>query len=112
MDTKREHTIKVRLSESELAAIREKAGKGGVAGYLRSIGLGAQPAPRSRVAAGPKSDPALVGKLGQLGNLLNQIARRVNVAVISGEQLAVLVELAGIRRQLGQILARESHSAD
>lgn len=108
--TKREHTIKVRLSESELAALREKSGKGGVAGYLRSVGLGAEPAAKTRVATGPKADPALIGQLGRMGNLINQIARRVNAVVEPGERLAVLVELSGIREAMSALIAQESRS--
>ena len=45
----------------------------------------------------------LLRQLAAIGNNLNQIARRVNVAVLAGERLPVLAELSGIADRLEEI---------
>jgi Bacterial mobilisation protein (MobC) len=70
---KRAKSIKIRVSEVELAAIRERCDRPMLADWLRDLALG-----ESKRRPVPKADPELLRQLAAIGNNLNQLARWVN----------------------------------
>jgi len=70
---KRAKSIKIRVSEDELSAIRERCDRPQLADWLRDLALG-----ESKRRPVPKADPELLRQLAAIGNNLNQLARWVN----------------------------------
>lgn len=70
---KREKSIKIRVAESELSAMRERCDRPQLADWLRDLAL--DQVKRRPV---PQADPALLRQLAAIGNNLNQLARWVN----------------------------------
>jgi hypothetical protein len=70
---KRAKSIKIRVSEVELAAMRERCDRPMLADWLRDLALG-----ESKRRPVPKADPELLRQLAAIGNNLNQLARWVN----------------------------------
>lgn len=69
---KRPHILRVRLSDTELAALtqRAEAVNRTVAAYVRDVALGQSPRTRDTMA--------LVAALSRVGNNLNQLAKRAH----------------------------------
>ena len=82
--------VMVRLAPDERAILDERAGPGGIAEYLRALGLGRRPR-IPRVV--PEVNQAAWRDLAQaLGNL-NQLARHANEGRIEGDLAPVLEDL-------------------
>jgi len=96
---KRTQSIKIRVTAAELSALRERCPRRALAPWLRSLGLGERK-PR-RV---PKVDPALLRQLAGAGNLLNQIARKLNSGQWSaGDRIELLTALQRIEERLQEV---------
>lgn len=99
-NTKRTKSIKIRLTDAELEALRERCPRGSVAPWLRGLGL-AEKVPRKRT---PAVDPALLRQLAGGGNLLNQIARKLNRGEWgAGDRIEVLSALQRIEQHLAEV---------
>lgn len=95
----RTKSIKIRVTADEMAALRERCPQNSLAPWLRGLGLGERK-PR-RV---PRVDPALLRQLAGAGNLLNQIARKLNSGQWSaGDRIEVLAALSRIEQRLEEI---------
>lgn len=102
---KRTKTIKVRATPEEHAALLERCTYAELAPWLRDLGLGERKKRERNVA-----DPDLLRLLSAAGNNLNQIARAINVARLSGgviDSIVLLDELQKIEKRLGGI--RDAH---
>ena len=86
----RQKSVSVRLSESEYERLKNDASRQSltVGSYIRSTMLDA-PIPRQSRRPLAKKDTAIIGKylgeLGKLGSNINQIARALNSANLSGD---------------------------
>lgn len=100
---KRTKSIKIRVTDAELVKLRERC-PGELAVWLRELGLGQ---PRPRIAE--HIDPALLRQLAGAGNLLNQIARRLNAGAVS-DRVEMLAALRHIEQRLHDI--ERGHRAD
>lgn len=94
----RDKTIKVRATEEELSALRERSDRPRLAEWLRELGLGQRK--RRPIAT---ADPALLRALSAHGALLNQIARRVNSQTTGIDAVLLLSELRSMEQALEQI---------
>lgn len=94
---KRQHIIKIRVSDSELSELRERS-SGPLAVWLRECGL----AQHKRKPV-PQVDPNFLRQLVGIGNNLNQIARYLNSArpasarAAAGALLTLANEVAALR---------------
>jgi Bacterial mobilisation protein (MobC) len=70
---KRTKSVKIRVSEDELSAMRERCDRPMLADWLRDFALG-----ETKRRPVPKADPELLRQLAAIGNNLNQLARWVN----------------------------------
>ena len=96
---KRLKTIKVRVTEPELARLRATCPKAQLAEWMREHCLGAEQ-PQRRTTP-PTIDPTLLRQLAGIGNNLNQIARKVNVVEMTPlERVQLLAALSVIGREL------------
>jgi hypothetical protein len=98
---KRAKSIKIRVSEAEFIAMRERCDRPQLAGWLRSQALG-QPKKR----AVPTTDPALLRQLAAIGNNLNQLAKWAN-ATKPTSSAGVVAALIAIDRELEAIRVSE-----
>lgn len=104
--SKRTRIIKLRVSESEHAALQARADSATLAAWMREFCLGAKPKSRTPV---PAVDPALLRQVSGIGNNLNQIARNLNRGDLGpAHRLQVLAALGAIERELKQL--RENHT--
>ena len=97
MKTRRQHVLKIRLSDSERAHFQSVFPRRALGTSLRALALG-QPLPRRNEVADSKRDVTL--QLARIGNNLNQIAHGFNRAALTGERIdavRIAVELAAIR---------------
>lgn len=106
MESRRIKAIKIRVTESEFAALSERSKKPRLAEWMREHCLDAS-VPRSRKV--PDVDPALLRQLASIGNNLNQIARTLNQKSAL-ERIQLISMLTSIQRELDKI--REEHSSD
>ena len=100
-------TFVFRCTASEKAQLRTKAEDAGLpASTLLREALGLTEARRRKPV--PRVDPALVLAVGRIGGNLNQIARWLNRAMLTGgvdlDALTVARRLLTIERQLAQIV--------
>ena len=118
---KRIREITIRLTEAELAAVRNKAAARGMSmsNLARKLLVdvehieisqtrrrrGATPA---RLPA-PTADPALVREVARIGNNVNQLARWANTRKSGVEAVEVLVELAALDRSVMRLLDPEGN---
>lgn len=101
----RDHMIKVRVTADELAAIKDRCSNRELAPWLRSLALDQD---RPRTAQPPPADPALIYQLSGLGNLLNQVTRRINSRLRhwpADERMKVLGDLRRVRYWVEKIAA-------
>lgn len=107
----RQHVIKVRVNEDELALLQERSGPVKISPYLRTLGLGYQP----RKKPTPRVDPELVRELARIGNNLNQLTKTANQLRVEGrhiDALRLLSALHDIEDELEQIRAHHSFSLE
>lgn len=98
-DAKRTKSIKIRVTDEELSELRERCPAGELAPWLRELGLG-----QKRPRRAERVDPALLRQLAGVGNLLNQIARRINSGQWSyGDRVEILAALWHIEKRLQDI---------
>src|ERR1035437_524046 len=100
MPALRNHIVKLRFSDDELNAVRACFARRKVASSLRPLALG-QKAPRRSPAL--ETRRATLYALARIGNNLNQLARAVNTANLTGSQvdaLRLLAKLVEIQEQL------------
>ena len=98
-EAKRIKSIKIRVTDDELLALRERCGNASLAPWLRDLGLGVRK-PR-RV---PSVDPALLRQLAGAGNLLNQIARKLNRGEWgAGDRIEIQAALRHIEQRLSEV---------
>lgn len=98
-EEKRTKSIKIRVTADELAALRERCPQGSLAPWLRDLGLGER-----RPRRVPAVDPALLRQLAGAGNLLNQIARKLNRGEWGvGDRIELLAALQRIEQQLAEV---------
>ena len=96
----------IRLTAAERATLGELAGERGVtvAAFVRAAALGSYTPPRPMPRPVPSINREAYWHLGQVGNNLNQIARRLNMADGDGPTLAEvqrgLEELRGLVQQV------------
>ncbi|KIN65543.1 Alveicin A immunity protein [Sulfitobacter noctilucae] len=100
-------TFAFRCTAAEKSMLRAKAQAAGLpAATLLREALGLTKTRRRKPV--PRVDPALVMAAGRIGGNLNQIARWLNHAMLSGRTdvncLAIARRLCVIERQLGQLL--------
>ena len=99
---RRHHEIKIRLTDSELAAIRDRCDQPQLAKWLREVALDQKPRRRSV----PKCDPQLIRQLAAIGNNLNQVARLCNRRR-AVEVVEVSARLVAIQRELELLRASQ-----
>lgn len=87
---KRIKEIKIRLTESEYQALKERKTKTRLAEWLRELALNQQPKKQYIPI-----DPALLYELNRIGNNLNQITRHLNSH--NGQPLNMVKVAAALR---------------
>jgi len=103
-DDYRKQTVKLRVTNTELAALRQRCPSGSLAPWLRDLGLG-QPVPARQPEP---ADPALLRQLAATGNNLNQIARRLNTGELSvADRVELLATLRAIETDVRGL--RDAH---
>ena len=112
----RNKSIKIRVTEAEKAKLRKRSKCDALAEWMRDHCLGAEivpqvTPPKSRKHREPPSvAPELLRELAQLGNNLNQLARRVNSGEFNASDAVVLTSLLnGIAADLKDIKQGHSH---
>lgn len=98
-EVKRKRSIKIRVSDAEMIALRERCPTASLAPWLRGLGLGESK--RRRV---PPVDPALLRQLAGAGNLLNQIARKLNSHEWrASDRIEILAALRRVEQYLAEV---------
>ena len=83
MKTRRQHVLRIRLSDVEWAHLQNVFPKRAVGTSLRALALD-QPVPQRDEAVDVRRD--LTRHLARIGNNLNQVARGINRAVLTGDR--------------------------
>lgn len=98
-EEKRTKSIKIRVTLNELEALRDRCPQNSLAPWLRDLGLG-----KRKLRRIPRADPALLRQLAGAGNLLNQIARKLNNGQWNTrDRIEVLTALMKIEKYLQEI---------
>lgn len=95
-DKLRSERIRIRLSPSELAFLREQAGGRPLTSWVRERLLGE---PRGRLPMIPAANLEIVGQLAKIGNNVNQLVRLAHTGRFPSH-------LQPLLRQLYQMLAK------
>lgn len=113
----RDKSIKIRVTEAEKSALRNRATRDALAEWMRDYCLGAEIVPQSTQPKSrkhrepPPVAPELLRHLAQIGNNLNQLARRVNSGEYKASDTVVITSLLlGMAEDLKRI--KEAHSHD
>lgn len=104
----RDNVIKIRVSDAELALLRERMVGGELARWMRETCLAVE----SDVVHVdvPPVDANLLRQLAAIGNNVNQIARQVNSQTINpADAIQILTALRGITNALHQL--RDAHAS-
>ena len=105
MKIRRQHVLKIRLSDVEWAHVQNVFPKRAVGTSLRALALDlAIRFPQRNESVDVRRD--LTRHLARIGNNLNQVARGINRAVLTGEKIEavkILVELAAIRAAMEEL---------
>jgi hypothetical protein len=105
-EPKRDKTIKIRVSQEELATLQMHCTRSELARWMRETCLNPGQTDLVRDLRGSTADRDFLRQLVSIGNNLNQIARRVNTAEWGpAERVQVLAALAGIERELAGVRA-------
>jgi hypothetical protein len=100
----RNQVVPIRLSETELRYVKERAGSLSLSEFFRKAGLGQQIPQRRKRPPLPQLHRDMLLALGKIGGNLNQIARACSLAVHQGigceVDLRLLVELQTLIRKL------------
>lgn len=99
---KRERSIKIRLTDDELAILKMHSTRSELARWMREFCLsGGQQDLAASVGGGERSDPELLRQLAAIGNNLNQIARALNSGTWGPlDKVAVVAGLVDVEHQL------------
>jgi len=102
---KRGRSIKIRLTDSELAILKMHSTRSELARWMREFCLsGGQQDLAASVGGGEKTDPELLRQLAAIGNNINQIARNLNNGTWGPlEKVAVLAALTEVEHDLKMI---------
>lgn len=100
---KKNKRIEIRISESELEVLKEKAELSGLnsSDYLRQLAI------TGKVKRYKKTDPVkaeLVREMAKIGNNLNQISRWCNTHKSNAAAEEVLIALASIEKEIRRVL--------
>lgn len=98
----RTKSVKIRLTEIELAQLKERQIGGELATWMREVCLGEKKRKTIKTA-----DPELLRQLAKIGGNLNQIAKHMNTFSDQVEQIKIYGLLAEIQNQLYELLERE-----
>jgi len=98
---KRENTVKVRFTESELLAAKLNCPRSEFARWLRELSLDplGNSVPKRRPPV-PKCDPILLRHIAAIGSNINQIARMANAKTAPLDRILILSELEKITAHL------------
>lgn len=108
---KREKSVKVRFTESELALAKSLCPTNQFAVWLRRMAVDPTMDWVSQSRVSPAIDPELIRQLTAIGNNLNQISRNLNADKVSPIESAIaLSELANISSLLAAIKREHSHA--
>lgn len=103
-DIYREKVIKVRVTDDEYAALKQRSAKPRLAEWMRETCLDTSGQRKPRSQPRSSADPALLRQLAGIGNNLNQIARRVNSGQWGPlERVHVMTALAAVERELAAL---------
>ena len=91
---KRNREITIRVTDDELQKLHDRKAQLTLAGWLRSLGLGATPI--------KQADPELVRALGRIGSNLNQTAKHANINKELDQDVLKQIEI--IRGLIGELL--------
>lgn len=99
---KRNRSVKIRLTDEELAILKMHSTRSELARWMREFCLsGGQQDLAAGVGVGERSDPELLRQLAAIGNNLNQIARALNNGTWGPlDKVAVVAGLADVEHQL------------
>lgn len=102
---KRTRSVKIRLTDEELAILKMHSTRSELARWMREFCLsGGQQDLAATVGGGEKSDPELLRQLAAMGNNLNQVARALNNGTWGAlDKVAVLTALNRIEQHLKMI---------
>lgn len=102
---KRTRSVKIRLTDEELAILKMHSTRSELARWMREFFLsGGQQDLAATVGGGEKSDPELLRQLAAMGNNLNQIARALNNGTWGAlDKVAVLTALNRIEQHLKMV---------
>lgn len=98
---RRQNVIKIRVSDDELAELRERKTCTELARWIRESILAGDVVLRSQTVA---VDPQLLRSLAAIGNNVNQIARRLNSA--KSTDIPIALELQYISNSLRELLEK------
>lgn len=97
---KRQKEIKIRLTDEEHQALKDRCTKANLATWIRETCLSEKRTARSKTIP---TDPNLLRQLAGIGNNLNQIARIVNQQSKTDspiDRIAIITALSGIEKEL------------
>lgn len=98
-EDRRKHTIRIRVTDSELAAINDRYGEKSTSTTIRNYLLTSELPRRSA-----KPHPDVLRGLAYIGNNINQIARAANSTKGRAlDKIEVLAALAELRDQIGEL---------
>lgn len=102
---KRTRSVKIRLSDDELAILKMHSTRTELARWMREFCLsGGQQDLAASVGGGEKADPELLRQLAAVGNNLNQIARALNGGAWGAlDKVSVLAALSRVEDHLKMI---------
>ncbi|TCP10793.1 mobilization protein MobC [Bisgaardia hudsonensis] len=92
---KRTKEIKIRLTESEYNALKERKTKARLAEWLRELALKQEPKKPLKAI-----DPKLLFELNRIGVNINQIARQCNNQAPNIDLISVLISLRNIEKNI------------
>lgn len=99
---KRKREITIRVTDDELQKLHERKTTATLAGWMRSLCLGATPI--------KQADPNMVRALGRMGSNLNQIAKHANTHNELDQN--VLTEISTIREILTDLIEKNLQGDD
>lgn len=112
-DKKRTKIVKVAVNKNEHESLREKA-NGPISPYLRNVGLGSSFKTITKLKRiYLPADPDLLRSVSYIGNNINQIAKAINIAKKSNQDidsLKILFELNKITDLLEELKEANWHA--
>ena len=96
---KRSYTLKIRLSEEELCALKARSTASQLASWARQILLDEKP-----IKDLPIVEPKLLRQISAIGNNLNQVVRLANYSANIGERVSLIDSILITKATLEKIL--------